>query len=328
MPETTDIPNEVEACVRNGDIATVRKLLENLPPSRVANMIADAPSMEAQALMFRSLPRKLATRAFEYLPHGEQIELFKSLANEEVAEVLNHMADDERTRLFEELPGAATKKLLEFLNDDERRSAIQLLGYPERSVGRLMTPHYIAVHPSWTIKQVLDFAREHGRDSETLTMVYVVDDSGRLIDDIRMRRFLLSPLDETVSDLMDNQFTALNGNDSQEDAVNTFRKADLPALPVTDSDGILIGIVTYDDMLDVAEKIATKDQQKFGGLEALDLPYIETPFVQMVRKRAGWLIILFLSEMLTASAMGYFDDEISKAVVLALFVPDHLIWWQ
>jgi magnesium transporter len=284
-------------------------------------MIADAPTMESQAVMFRSLPRNLATRAFEYLPHSEQVELFRSLANEEVAEVLNQMADDERTRLFEELPGAATKKLLEFLNDEERASAIRLLGYPEGSIGRLMTPHYIAVHPSWTIRQVLDFVREHGRDSETLTMVYVVEDSGRLIDDIRMRRFLVAPLDQTVSDLMDNQFTALKANDSQEDAVNTFRKADLPALPVTDSDGILIGIVTYDDMLDVAERLATRDQQKFGGLEALDLPYIQTPFLQMIQKRAGWLIILFLSEMLTASAMGYFDEEISKAVVLALFVP-------
>jgi magnesium transporter len=184
-----------------------------------------------------------------------------------------------------------------------------------------MTPHYIAVHPSWTVKQVLDFVREHGRDSETLTMLYVVDDSGRLIDDIRMRRFLLTPLDETVSDLMDNQFIALKANDSQEDGVSAFRAADLPALPVTDSDGILIGIVTYDDMLDVAERLATRDQQKFGGLEALDLPYIQTPFLQMIQKRAGWLIILFLSEMLTASAMGYFDEEISKAVVLALFVP-------
>jgi magnesium transporter len=152
-------------------------------------------------------------------------------------------------------------------------------------------------------------------------MLYVVDDSGRLIDDIRMRRFLLTPLDETVSELMDNQFIALKANDSQEDGVSAFRAADLPALPVTDSDGILIGIVTYDDMLDVAERLATRDQQKFGGLEALDLPYIQTPFLQMIQKRAGWLIILFLSEMLTASAMGYFDEEISKAVVLALFVP-------
>ena len=115
------------------------------------------------------------------------------------------------------------------MSDEERASALRLLGYPEGSIGRLMTPHYVAVHPSWTIKQVLDFVREHGRDSETLTMVYVVEDSGRLIDDIRMRRFLVAPLDQTVSDLMDNQFTALKANDSQEDAVNTFRKADLPA---------------------------------------------------------------------------------------------------
>jgi magnesium transporter len=149
----------------------------------------------------------------------------------------------------------------------------------------------------------------------------VIDDGGRLVDDIRMRLFLLAPLDHHVSDLMDHEFTALKATDVQEEAVVVFRKADLPALPVTDSDGILIGIVTNDDILDVAERIATEDQQKFGGLEALDLPYVETPILQMVKKRAGWLIILFLGEMLTASAMGHFDDEISKAVVLALFIP-------
>jgi magnesium transporter len=163
--------------------------------------------------------------------------------------------------------------------------------------------------------------REHGRDSETLTMVYVVDNDGVLIDDIRMRLFLLSPVTNLVSDLMDERFVALKATDSWEDAVAVFRRADLPALPVTDSDGILIGIVTSDDILDVAEAEATEDIQKFGGLEALDLPYVKTSLAQLVKKRASWLVILFVGEMLTASAMGYFDDEIAKAVVLALFVP-------
>lgn len=315
------LPEDLKSAVQKRDLAVVRDRLDNLPPAEIANLISDATEMEQKALMFRCLPRKLATEAFEYMPHGERTELLKSLANEEVAEILNQMADDERTRLFEELPSAATKQLLDLLTDDERREALRILGYPERSVGRLMTPHYIAVHPSWTVKKVLDYVRNHGRDSETLTMVYVVNDDGLLIDDIRMRAFLLAPLRDTVSDLMDNKFIALKAPDSQVDAISVFRHADLPALPVTDSEGILIGIVTNDDILDVAERRATEDQQKFGGLEALELPYVQTPFLQMVKKRAGWLIILFLSEMLTASAMGYFDDEISKAVVLALFVP-------
>ena len=316
-----NLPDELKEAVHKHDLAAVRSRLDDLSPAEIANLISDAPEMEEQAVMFRCLPRKLATRTFEYLPHNEQGDLLKSLANEEVAEILNQMADDDRTKLLEELPSAATKQLLELLTDDERQKALHLLGYPVRSVGRLMTPHYIAAHPSWTVRHVLDYVREHGRDSETLTMIYVIDNEGTLIDDIRMRSFLLAPLDDTVADLMDNKFTALKAGDAQEDAVNIFRQADLPALPVTDSEGVLIGIVTNDDILDVAERLATEDQQKFGGLEALDLPYVKTSILQMIKKRATWLIVLFLGEMMTATAMGYFDKEIEKAVVLALFVP-------
>lgn len=302
------------------DLTSVRDQLDTLPPSELATIIGSAP-MSEQAVMFRCLPRKLAATTFEYLPHDEQRDLLKALGNEEVAEILNRMSDDDRTKLLEELPSAATKQLLELLTEKEREIALQLLGYPPKSVGRLMTPHYIAVHPSWTVQEVLDYVRAHGKDSETLTMVYVIDKNGFLIDDIRMRRFLLAPPTDTVADLADNKFVALKASDSQKDAVITFRRADLPALPVTDSEGILIGIVTNDDILDVAERVATEDAQKFGGLEALDLPYVKTPLLQLVKKRASWLIVLFIGEMLTATAMGYFDNEIEKAVVLALFVP-------
>jgi magnesium transporter len=131
----------------------------------------------------------------------------------------------------------------------------------------------------------------------------------------------LSDPDKRVTELMDNIFTALKATDDREAAVNVFRKADLAALPVTDSDGVLIGIVTSDDILDVAEERATEDIQKFGGSEALDEPYMQIAFFRMVRKRAGWLVILFLGEMLTATAMGFFEQEIERAVVLALFIP-------
>jgi len=219
------------------------------------------------------------------------------------------------------LPATATKQLMELLSDEERRIAVKLLGYPERSVGRLMTPHYIAVHPNWSIQQVLDYVRAHGKDSETLTMVYVINDQGLLIDDIRMRSFLLAPLTALVLDLMDNHFFALKATDTQDEALRVLRQADLPALPVTDTDGVLIGVVTGDDLLDVAEREATREIQKIGGSEALDEPYMEISFARMVRKRAGWLVILFLGEMLTATAMGFFEKEIERAVVLALFVP-------
>ena len=196
-----------------------------------------------------------------------------------------------------------------------------LLGYPEQSVGRLMTPHYVAVREQWTVREVLDYVRAHGQDSETLNVIYVVDDQGLLIDDIRIREFLLAPLESRVADLMDRRFVALKATDDQEAAVAVFRQYDRTALPVTDTAGMLIGIVTIDDVLDVAEATATRDIQRIGGSEALDEPYISIAFWRMIQKRAGWLTALFLGEMLTATAMGAFEAEISKAVVLALFVP-------
>jgi magnesium transporter len=211
--------------------------------------------------------------------------------------------------------------LLSLLTPEERAVAMTLLGYPEGTVGRLMTPDYIAVREHWSVQDVLDYVREHGRDSETLSMIYVIDERGRLIDDIRIRSFLLAPLTSHVSDLMDYRFVALKAIDDQEAAVSVFRREDRTALPVTDSAGILIGIVTIDDVLRVAEAQATKEIQRIGGSAALDEPYIKIALLRMIKKRAGWLVILFLGEMFTASAMGFFEKEIERAVVLALFVP-------
>jgi magnesium transporter len=213
------------------------------------------------------------------------------------------------------LPAEVTRQLLALLTPAERSIALTLLGYPARSVGRLMTPHYVAVREQWTVREVLDYVRAHGQDSETLNHVYVVADSGLLIDDIRMRGFLLAVLDSRVSDLMDRQFVALKATDAQEAAVAVFRQYDRTALPVTDTAGMLIGIVTIDDMLDVAEATATREIHRIGGSEALDQPYMRIAFGRMIRKRAGWLTALFLGEMLTATAMGAFEEEISRAVV-------------
>ena len=184
-----------------------------------------------------------------------------------------------------------------------------------------MTPDFVSVRKEWTLRHVLDHVRTHGRDSETLNVIYVVNGNNRLIDDLRIREILLAPLHAVVSDLCDNRFVSLNASDDKKEAVKVFRQYDRTVLPVIDSHGRLVGIVTLDDVLDVAEEEATREIQKFGGLEALDEPYMSTPLLEMIRKRATWLVILFVGEMLTATAMGYFEHEISRAVVLALFVP-------
>jgi len=311
---------ELAAVLRERDFGRVRDMLRNQPASDLAVMLDDL-SVEERVLVFRILPRKEAAETFAYLSPDAQNALLRAMASEEAAVLLNNMAPDDRTMFLEELPAEVTRQLLALLTPEERAVAVRLLGYPEGSIGRLMTPHYIAVREDWTITQVLDYIRAHGRDSETLNVIYVVDDTGRLIDDIRIREFLLTSPTNTVKSLMDRRFVALKAADAQETAVQVFKDEDRTALPVTDSAGVLIGIVTVDDVLDVAEQKATEDIQRVGGSEALDEPYMEIAFRRMIQKRAGWLTALFLGEMLTATAMGAFEKEIERAVVLALFVP-------
>jgi magnesium transporter len=311
---------ELTAVLRTRDYARLRDMLRNRHASDVAEMLT-ALSLEDQVVVFRVLPRRDAAAVFEYLSQDAKEGLLKAMAQEDVAELLNNMAPDDRTLFLEELPAEVTRQLLALLTPAERSVALSLLGYPEKSVGRLMTPHYVAVREQWTVRDVLDYVRIHGEDSETLNVIYVVTDEGLLIDDIRIREFLLAPLEHRAADLMDRRFVALKATDDQKAAVAVFRQYDRTALPVTDTAGMLIGIVTIDDVLDVAEATATSAIQRIGGSEALDEPYMNVGFVQMIQKRAGWLTALFLGEMLTATAMGAFEQEISRAVVLALFVP-------
>ncbi len=318
--QTARPADELAAAVRERDFSRLRDMTRNRPPSDLAAVLTDL-SLEDQVVVFRLLPRKDASAVFEYLEPEQQESLLKAMAQEDVAALLNNMAPDDRTAFLEELPAAATRQLLSLLTPAERSVALTLLGYPEESVGRLMTPHYVAVREEWTIREALDYIRAHGQQSETLNVIYVVDQQGMLVDDIGIRELLLTSLDTKISDLMDRRFVALKATDDGQTAVQLFRQHDRTALPVTDSAGMLIGIVTIDDVLDIAEAAATAEIQRIGGSEALDEPYMKIGMLSMVQKRAGWLTILFIGEMLTATAMSFFEAEISRAVVLAMFVP-------
>lgn len=311
---------EVERLVAERRPAEVRRRLEDLPAPDVAEVFRHM-SHEKEAVAFRLLPRVLARAAFEYLDLDDQEVLLRSLGEREVAEILNEMAPDDRTALLEELPGSVTRRLLNLLDDDERHVATELLGYPEESIGRLMTPDYVAVKPHWTITQALEHVRVYGSDSETLNVVYVVGENGVLIDDLRMRELLLVDPETRIEELMDARFVSLVASDDQELAVGEFIKHDRSALPVTDTDGVLVGIVTVDDVLDVAQEEATEDIQMLGGVAALEEPYLKISLRGVIRKRAFWLVLLFLGQLLTTTAMGFFESEIANAVVLALFLP-------
>jgi magnesium transporter len=311
---------EIRELVMSRNFAALKEVITDWPPADIAEILSKLPENEL-AIIFRLLPKNVAAEVYEYLDVDVQKKLLKAMAQEQVAAILNEMAPDDRTALFEELPPETVKQLIQQLSPEERRISQDLLGYPEGSVGRLMTPDYIAIHKDWTVADVLKHIREHGRDSETLNLLYVVDDSGKLRDAIRVREFLLSPLDKKTSDLMHSNFVALKATDDQENAVALFRKHDRYALPVVDSEDNLIGIVTSDDVLDVADEEATEDIQKFGGMEAMTKPYLSIPLREMIKKRSVWLLVLFVGELLTASAMAYFEKEIARALVLVLFVP-------
>jgi magnesium transporter len=311
---------DLETFIEARDFASLREEIRNWPAGDLAEVM-EPLSAEKEAVVFRLLPREQAAKIFSYLPIERQQELLKAMAHEEVVNILNAMSDDDRTDLLDELPAQVTQRLLNLLSPDERRLASQFLGYPENSVGRLMTPHFVRVKRHWTIAHALDHIRRYGLYSETMSMIYVIDEHGHLIDDLRIRHILLAAPETLISDLMDERFVALNAYEDREVAVEEIKDADLPALPVTDSQGMLIGIVTVDDIFDVAEEEATEDIHKLGGSEALEEPYMEIAIPKMVRKRATWLVVLFLSEMLTATAMGKFETEIAKAVVLSIFVP-------
>jgi len=310
----------LEAFIEARDFASLREEIRNWPAGDLAELM-EPMSAEKEALVFRLLPRDQAAQVFSYLPSERQQELLKAMAHEDVVNMLNAMSDDDRTEFLEELPAQVTQRLLNLLSPQERSLASKFLGYPENSIGRLMTPHFVRVRPHWTVAHALDHIRRYGLDSETMSMIYVIDEKDHLVDDLRIRQILLASPDVLISDLMDSRFVALKASDDRELAVEEIKDADLPALPVTDSQGILIGIVTVDDVFDVAEEEATEDIHKLGGSEALDEPYMEIAISKMVRKRATWLVVLFLSEMLTATAMGNFETEIAKAVVLSIFVP-------
>ncbi|MET3876648.1 magnesium transporter [Chitinophaga sp. OAE865] len=285
----------------------------------IAELIHEVPEDAGTIINHLSIGR--AAAAFRILDFPLQEDVIRTLSPAKIAELMNELPADDRTAFLEELPSEAVKELIKLLDPEERRITLSLLGYKENSVGRIMTPDYIAVREEWSVKEVLDYIREHGKDSETIDVIYVIDEKGQLLDDFRIREFLLVSPDTVVHTLMDDRFVSLHANDDQEEAIQVFRMENRVALPVVDDQGVLLGIVTIDDMLWIANEEHTEDIQKIGGTEALDEPYLDMPLLRLVKKRVGWLVVLFIGEMLTATAMGFFEDEIAKAVVLALFVP-------
>ncbi len=311
---------DIEMMLDQHDTHAVRSALLDLMDPEVADVLV-AIRPKYRVLAFRLLPRERAADVFTFLPPDQQELLLAELSSDQLAGIFNEMDPDDRADLFEEMPGQLAARILALMRPEERHRTQIILGYPARSVGRIMTPDYLTVRPEWTLQQTLEYIRQKGCEAEVLQTMYVVDEQGRLLGGIRLRDVLVNDPQRTIATLVDQHVISLRASDDREEAVRVMERYDRPVLPVADSAGVLVGIVTFDDVADVAQEEITEDIQKMGAVEALDEPYLTASLQHLVRKRGTWLSALFLGEMLTASALTHYQGEIERAVVLSLFLP-------
>lgn len=310
---------QFEELLEKGDALEMRQFLDAQNISDMAELVYEYPEHEAKIIASMSVHR--AAGVFKILEFPTQQSIIQTLVPSKTAELLNELPADDRTAFLEELPGSVVRELIKLLDSNERKITLSLLGYPENSVGRLMTPDYVYVYVNNTVAQVLDVIRRVGKNSETIDVIYVINEKGELLDDIRIREFILASPDKKVSELMDDRVIALNAYDDQEVANEVFKMNNRVALPVVNNTNKLLGIITIDDVLWVANEEFSEDIQKIGGTEALEQPYLEMPLISLFKKRVIWLIVLFIGELVTISAMHQFEDEIAKVVILATFIP-------
>jgi magnesium transporter len=317
--EQISLQQQFEEVIASEDKLRIQEFLNHQNISDVADIIYENEDYESQIIGHLSLHR--ATSVFKILDTSTQKRIIKELPPFKTTELLNELPVDDRVAFLEELPPSIVRDLIKTLGAEERKETLEVLGYPENSVGRIMTPDYVYVYEYNTVNEVLDIVRKFGKSSETIDVIYVIDEKGELLDDIRIKEIILAPPTKKVNEIMDGRFITLKVNDDQEVASEVFKMNNRVALPVTDNSNILLGIVTIDDILWIAEEEFSEDIQKIGGTEALDEPYTEMPLFKLYKKRIIWLIILFFGELITIGAMQQFQDEIAKVVLLATFIP-------
>lgn len=311
---------EFDELIKAKDWVTLKEVLNDVPAVDVSELLEELDK-EVAVVIFRLLKKDKAADAFSYLSTGKGAELLDMFTAQQLSDVMSNLEPDERVALMEELPGHLTQRVMNSMDVADRSLVQKLLGYPEESVGRLMTPRYVRVKQDWTVQKSMEHIRKFGHSVETVNVIYVVNEKEKLIDDLRLNQLILADPEAKISSLMDESFEALGAFDDQEEAVKMLSKYDRVAMPVVDSGGILVGIVTVDDIIDVAEEETTEDMQLMAGMDALDDYYSQTTITEMVKKRIGWLIILFMGQMLTVTAMATYENTLAAAAVLSFFIP-------
>lgn len=323
MESITDfnaLKERIKELIKNQEWAELRAVLTGLPAPDIASVMPAVEKHE-RMLMFRLLPRQLGAELFSYLESKSKDMLLMELTDEEARSILASLSPDDRTEFLEELPGQAIQRMLNLLTPQDRKEALQLLGYPQESVGRLMTPDYVAVRADWSIAQALEHIRNKGRDSETINVIYVTDASWVLLDELSLRKFILANPNDLVSQIMDYTFVAISPFKDREEAVKTIQHYDLVALPVVDSAGVLLGIVTVDDVMDVAQEEATEDFHKVAAVAPLKTSYRESSVWLLFRKRIIWLAVLLGVNLISSSVIAAYEEVLLSTIAIAFFIP-------
>jgi magnesium transporter len=277
---------------------------------------------DEQVEAFHLLARDEAEDFFLGLPTSDSLELMRALPKTERRTWMRLLPLDDAADLIQHAPDEDREALLLLLDDATRKEVNALLAYAEDAAGGLMNPRYARLRPEMTVDEAIGYLRRQARTNlEMISYLYVIDDGQHLLGVVSFRELFAAQPDRTVRDVMRRDVISVRDDMDQEEVSLFFAEHDLTAIPVVDADGRMKGIVTVDDIVDVVQEEATEDIQKLGGMTALEEPYLDIAFARMFRRRAGWLSALFIGELLTATAMGYFEDEIARALVLTLFVP-------
>jgi magnesium transporter len=311
---------EILQLIERHDWAAIRSTIADWPAPELAELLGTLRKPD-RVLLFRALPRDTASQVFAYLDLDRQDALLHDLTDDETRHVLASLSPDDRTHLLEELPGQVTQRALNLLSGEDLRESRFLLGYPENSVGRLMTPDYVAVHPHWTIDQALRHIRAHGIDSETINRIYVIDDDWHLLDDVSLRRIILADPSRRVADIMDHSYVSVSAFADREETINLIRKYDLVAIPVVDSGGVLVGIVTVDDVLDIAVEQATEDFHRVGSVDPFRMSLREASVGFLYQRRIGWLLALVFVNIFSGASIAAFEETIAANTALVFFLP-------
>lgn len=320
--DRSSLPSEFDSWLATRNYKNIRPLLKSAQPADLGEKISELPTPDL-VVMFRLIPRQRRAEVFAYVPFDRQEELLENLPEAVVSSLLNDMEPDDRTRLLEELPFEIRSQILLKLSPEERSMAWQLLSYEEDSVGRLMNPEFIAVRGEMKVSEAFDYIRWTVRDPDELhSHLFVVDGNGRLQGEVSLSTLVLAdPPSQYLSQIMEPSSVSLKATSEKGAAVDQFRKYDKPYLPVVDEEEVLVGVLTSDDVFDIAEEEATEEIQQFGGTAHLEDSYFETPWKTMLKKRAGWLCMLFVGELFTGTALRHYDDAIASMRFLVYFVP-------